>query len=66
MMQESGAIVIDVIKQPPITREVGMGEVVLSAVGLTGTIMIAAVAVGLLIGLVVVGLKMVRSRRPTG
>ncbi len=66
MMQESGAIVIDVIKQPPITREVGMGEVVLGAVGLTGTIMIAAVTVGLLIGLVVVGLKMVRSRRPTG
>ena len=60
------AIVIDVIKQPPITREVGMGEVVLGAVGLTGTIMIAAVTVGLLIGLVVVGLKMVRSRRPTG
>ena len=66
MMQESGAIVIDVIKQPPITREVGMGEVVLGAVGLTGTIMISAVTVGLLIGLVVVGLKMVRSRRPTG
>jgi hypothetical protein len=63
-MQGPGAIVVDVIRQPPVTRELGMGDVVLGAVGLTGAIMIGAVVTGLVIGLAVVGRKMIRGRRP--
>lgn len=62
MMQDPGAIVVDVVKQPPITREIGMGDVVLGAVGLTGTIMIGAIVAGLVIGLVVVLVKIRRAR----
>ncbi|MDO8794780.1 MAG: hypothetical protein Q7J25_09190 [Vicinamibacterales bacterium] len=62
-MQGPGAIVVDVIKQPPITRELGMADVVLGAVGLTGAIMIGAVVTGLVIGVAVVGTKMIRERR---
>ncbi len=65
LMQEPGAIVVDVIRQPPITRELGMADVVLGAVGLTGTIMIGAVVTGLVIGIAVVGTKMMRDRRRT-
>lgn len=62
-MQGPGAIVVDVIRQPPVTRELGMGDVVLGAVGLTGAIMIGAVVTGLVIGIAVVGCKIVRGRR---
>lgn len=62
MMQDPGAIVVDVVKQPPITREIGMGDVVLGAVGLTGTIMIGAIVAGLVMGLVVVLVKIRRAR----
>lgn len=65
-MAQPGAIVVDVIKQPPITRELGMADVVLGAVGLTGAIMIGAVIAGLLIGGVVVGAKMLRARSARG
>ena len=65
MLQGPGAIVVDVIRQPPITRELGMGDVVLGAVGLTGAIMIGALVTGLVIGIVVVGTKMMRDRRNT-
>lgn len=59
---QPGAIVVDVIKQPPITQEISVGDVVLGAVGLTGTIMLGALLAGLLVGLVVVGVKMRRAR----
>ncbi len=62
-MQGPGAIVVDVINQPPITRELEMGDVVLGAVGLTGAIMIGALVTGLVIGVAVVGTKMMRDRR---
>lgn len=63
IVQGPGAIVVDVIKQPPVTRELGMADVVLGAVGLTGAIMIGAVVMGLVIGFAVVGTKMLRDRR---
>ncbi len=43
-------IVVEVIKQPPITPELTMGDVVLGAVGFTGAVMIAAAVAGLLAG----------------
>ena len=60
LLQQPGPIIIETIRQPPITQEITMGDVVLGAVGVVGTVMIAAAVVGLLIGLVVVMIK--RSR----
>jgi hypothetical protein len=62
-MPQPGAIVVDVIKQPPITQEISVADVVLGAVGLTGTIMIGALLAGLLVGLVLVSAKVSRTRR---
>ena len=60
LFQEPGPIIIETVRQPPITREITMGDVVLGAVGFVGAIMIAATVAGLLIGFVVVMIK--RSR----
>ena len=57
-----GPIIIETIRQPPITREITMGDVVLGAVGFVGVIMIAAAIAGLLVGLVVVIRKRARDR----
>jgi len=62
-MAQPGAIVVDVVEQPPITQEIGVGDVVLGAVGLTGVIMIGALIAGLLVGLLVVAVKIRRGRR---
>jgi len=59
---ESGAIIVQTIRQPPITREITMGDVVLGAVGFVGLVMIAAAVAGLLVGLVVVIRKRLRDR----
>ena len=50
-------IVVDVIKQPPITQEITMGDVVLGAVGLTGVIMLLALLAGLLVGGLIIWVK---------
>jgi hypothetical protein len=49
-LQQTNPIVVDVVKQPPVTREIGMADVVLGAVGLTGVIMLLAAFVGLVVG----------------
>jgi hypothetical protein len=58
----AGAIIVQTIRQPPVTREITMGDVVLGAVGLVGVVMIAAAIAGLLVGLVVVIRKRLRDR----
>ena len=57
-----GPIIVQTVRQPPITREITMGDVVLGAVGFVGVVMIAAAAAGLLIGIVVVVVKRSRDR----
>jgi hypothetical protein len=52
IFQPPDPIVVEVIKQPPITPEIGMADVVLAAVGLTGVIMLAAALAGLIVGAV--------------
>ena len=52
-----GPIIVQTVRQPPITREITMGDVVLGAVGFVGVVMIAAAIAGLLIGIVVVIVK---------
>ena len=60
LFQQPGPIIVETVRQPPITREITMGDVVLGAVGFVGAIMIAALVAGLVIGIVVVMIK--RSR----
>ena len=60
LLQQPDPIIIETVRQPPITREITMGDVVLGAVGFVGAIMIAAIVVGLVIGIVLVMIK--RSR----
>ena len=57
-----GPIIVQTVRQPPITREITMGDVVLGAVGFVGVVMIAAAVAGLVIGIVVVMVKRSRDR----
>jgi len=59
---EPGAIIVQTVRQPPITREITMGDVVLGAVGFVGVVMITAAIAGLLVGVVVVLMKRSRDR----
>ena len=56
LLQQS-PIVVEVIKQPPVAREITMGDVVLNAMGMTGIIMLMAAAAGLAVGAVAIFLK---------
>ena len=47
-------IIVETIRQPPITREITMGDVVLGSVSFVTVVMVAAAVAGLLVGLVVV------------
>ena len=49
-MLQPPPIVVDVVKQPPVTQEITMADVVLGAVGLTGFIMLCALIVGAIVG----------------
>jgi len=62
LQQVPGPIIVETVRQPPITQEITMGEVVLGAAGLVGWVMIAAAVAGLLVGLVVVLIKRSRDR----
>jgi hypothetical protein len=50
-------IVVDVIKQPPVTPEISMADVVVGAFGLTGAIMLAAAVAGLLVGAIFIWIR---------
>jgi hypothetical protein len=57
-----GPIIVETVRQPPITREITMGDVVVGAVGFVGAVMIAAAVAGLLVGIVVVLRKRSRDK----
>jgi hypothetical protein len=54
---QKAPIVVDVIKQPPVTPEISYGSVLLSAVVLVGVILGASLVVGVLVGGVFIFLK---------
>jgi hypothetical protein len=56
-------IVVEVVKQPPITPEISYGSVLLSAVGVVGVVVTAGIVVGLIIGAVIIWRK--RKREAT-
>lgn len=47
---QSDPIVVEVVKQPPITPEISYGSVLLSAVGVVGVLFFGGILVGLLVG----------------
>jgi hypothetical protein len=55
-------IIVETIHQPPVTREITMGDVVVGSVGFVGLVMIVAAIAGLLVGLVVVLRKRAQDR----
>lgn len=62
-VQPQAPIVVDTVNQPLITPEIGMAEVVLSAAGIAGMIMVLALLGGLLIGACIIFLR--KSRLPS-
>ena len=54
---QQSPIVVEVLKQPPVAREITMGDVVLGAMGMVGIIMAIAAATGILVGAVVIFIK---------
>lgn len=56
-MFQQNPIVVDVIKQPPVTPEISMADVVVGAFGLTGAIMLAAAIAGLLVGAIFIWIR---------
>jgi hypothetical protein len=56
-MLQPDPIVVEVLKQPPITPEITMGDIVLGAAGFSGVIMAIAAVTGLLVGAIVIYIK---------
>ena len=50
-------IVIDVVRQPPVTPAITYADVILGAVGIAGVIMILAALAGLLVGGLIIYFK---------
>jgi hypothetical protein len=50
-------IVVDVVRQPPVTPEITYPQVIVGAVGVAGGIMLLAALAGLLMGAVIIALK---------
>ena len=49
-MFQQNPIVVEVVKQPPITPEISYGSVLLSAVGVIGVVLLAGIVMGLIVG----------------
>jgi hypothetical protein len=57
MFQPQNPIVIETIRQPPVTPEVSYGSVLASAVGVIGVVLLAGIVVGIIVGAVIVWRK---------
>ena len=62
MFQPQNPIVVEVVKQPPITPEISYGSVLLSAVGVVGVLLVAGILTGLIIGITIIWRKRQRER----
>lgn len=59
-MQPSDPIIVRVIQEPAETTTIG--DVLLGSLGLAGALILAAAALGLLLGGLLIGIKLVRAR----
>ena len=50
MLQPPNPIVVEVVKQPPITPEISYGSVLLSALGVVGVLLLGGIIVGIIVG----------------
>ena len=57
MLLQSNPIVVEVVKQPPITPEISYGSVLASAVGVVGILFFGGILVGLIIGAAIIWRK---------
>jgi hypothetical protein len=57
LLQPQDPIVVEVVKQPPVTPEISYGSVLLSAVGVVGVVVLAGIIVGLIVGGVIIWRK---------
>ena len=62
--QPTTPIIVHIPDSP--TRETGVGDVLIQAIGLTGTFILAAIVAGLLIGGLFIWLKKLRPDNPLG
>ena len=63
LLQPQNPIVVEMVRQPPVTPEVSYGSVLLSAVGVIGVVLLAGIVVGIIVGGVIVWRK--RKREAT-
>jgi hypothetical protein len=66
MFQSPNPIVVDVVKQPPVTPEISYGSVLLSAIGVVGVLVLAGIVVGIIVGGVIIWRKKQRDAREPG
>ena len=59
-MQPSDPIIVRVIQEPAETTTIG--DVLLGSLGLAGALILAAAALGLLLGGILIGIKLLRAR----
>jgi hypothetical protein len=63
LFQPSNPIVVETIRQPPVTPEISYGSVLLSAVGVIGVVVLAGILVGVIVGGVIVWRKRQREAK---
>ena len=67
LFQPQNPIVVETIRQPPVTPEISYGSVLLSAVGVIGVVLLAGIVVGIIVGGVIVWRKRQReANEPVG
>jgi hypothetical protein len=57
MLQVENPIVVEMVKQPPITPEISYGSVLASALGVVGVVFIAGIIVGIVVGATIIWRK---------
>ena len=59
-MQQASPIIVSVVEQP--TQSTTVADVLIGAMGLTGALLLAAALLGLALGGILIGIKLVRAR----
>ena len=60
LLLQQNPIIVETVRQPPITPEISYGSVLLSAVGVLGVLLVAGVVVGIVVGAMIVWRKRTR------
>ncbi len=62
LLAQQAPIVVDTLRQPPVTPEISYGGMLLSAVGIVGVVLVGGLLTGLAAGGVIILLKKRRER----